>query len=187
MPTKFNLYQNDNGRVTRESGILPDDVTFDGLVNLLMRGGLPEFTDLVLPPPPRSNKAHCTASFPPSKAWVDPKTKEYKIILAANDVMDDEYQVDLDDNIIIVTFNRQREEGESIYDWKGLRFVKDEVVKFKFDPRLHDASTAKVELTRGCLFITIQPREECKPIRKILAGGLKAPKEQPAEEDTKKD
>ena len=41
--------------------------------------------------PPRSNKNHCDATFPPSSAWVDPKTKEIKIVLAANDVMDDEY------------------------------------------------------------------------------------------------
>ena len=28
-------------------------------------------------------------------------------------------------------------------------------------------------MERGCLFITMQPREEVKPIRKTLAGGLK--------------
>ena len=36
-----------------------------------------------------------------------------------------------------------------------------------------DASTTEVKMERGCLFITMQPREEVKPIRKTLAGGLK--------------
>ena len=174
---KVQYYTNRNGKVQQGVKDVPDEFfNFENVLSELFSGSsfptmLTDMTASAIPP--RSNKNHCDVTFPPSSAWVDPKTKEIKIVLAANDVMDDEYRVDLDDDTIIVTFNRKREEDYPIYDWKGLRFVKDEVAKFKFDQRFHDASTTEVKMERGCLFITMQPREEVKPIRKTLAGGLK--------------
>lgn len=174
---KVQYYTNRNGKVQQGVKDVPDEFfNFENVLSELFSGSdfptmLTDMTASAIPP--RSNKNHCDATFPPSSAWVDPKTKEIKIVLAANDVMDDEYRVDLDDDTIIVTFDRKREEDYPIYDWKGLRFVKDEVAKFKFDQRFHDASTTEVKMERGCLFITMQPREEVKPIRKTLAGGLK--------------
>ena len=174
---KVQYYTNRNGKVQQGVKDVPDEFfNFENVLSELFSGnGFPTMlTDMTASAiPPRSNKNHCDTTFPPSSAWVDPKTKEIKIVLAANDVMDDEYRVDLDDDTIIVTFNRKREEDYPIYDRKGLRFVKDEVAKFKFDQRFHDASTTEVKMERGCLFITMQPREEVKPIRKTLAGGLK--------------
>lgn len=181
-------YSNRNGKVTQGVREIPDSAfNFENILSDLFLGTGSMMGTLLdcLPTPPRSNKKHCDVTFPPSNAYVDPKTKEIKIVIAANDVMDDEYRVDLDDDEIIVTFARKRDEECPIYDWKGLRFVKDEVVPFRFDPRFHDASTTEVKLERGCLFITMQPREEVKPIRKTLAGGLK--KEEPKEDSTKQD
>lgn len=177
--TKYEFYSNVNGKETRKSGTVAAN-DFDALIFDLISGKTPSLVTDVMNKkvsavvPPRSNKNHCDNSFPPSNAWVDPETKEIKIVLAANDVMDDEYQVDLDDDLIVVTFDRKPREADNVfYDWKGLKFVKDEVVKFRFDQRMHNAATTEIKLERGCLFITMQPREEIKPIRKTLAGGIK--------------
>lgn len=173
---EYTIKETRNGQTRTKKGYCPDSiVNFENIMMDLFSGHTPSLlTDVMTSAvPPRSNKKHCDSTFPPSSAWVDPKTKEIRIVLAANDVKDDEYRVDLDDDLIVVTFDRKREEDYPIYDWKGLRFVKDEVIKFQFDQRFHDASTTDVKLERGCLFITMQPREEVKPIRKTLAGGLK--------------
>lgn len=181
-----------NGQiVSHRSGSIPSDRVARTMLEL-MAGKTPSLMIdamelATLPPekrkekePPRSNKEHCDVTFPPSNAWVNPETMEVQIVLAANDVKDDEYRVDLEGDIIIVTFDRKREEGSMppVYDWRGLRFVTNEIAKFKFDPLYHDASTTDVKLERGCLWITMQPRKEVKPVHKTIAGGLKKAKQE---------
>lgn len=171
---KYELYRNENGKVTKKSGTLPapgffGNVTEDFILNSMK--GLLNSEEPVCPP--RFNKNLCSNQFPPSNAGVDKKTKEYKILIAATDVAEDEYQVDLDDDKIIVEFDRKTKETDWLFAYKGLKFVTNERLVFPFDQRVHDASTAKVTLNRGALLITLQPREEVKPIRKTLAGGIK--------------
>lgn len=180
--TKYSFYSNVNGKETRRSGTLPNSVNttdiFDECLDYFFNPAkslLPatQLIDRIPTDVRRSNKNHCPVTFPPSNAWIDSTTKELKIVIAANGVSEDEYCVELDDDKIIVTFDKKEDNECPVYDWKGLKFVTNEVLPFSFDQRYHDASTAEVKLDKGCLYITIQPREEVRPIRKVLAGKLK--------------
>lgn len=184
---EYSYYSNINGKETKKSGTLPDDAplpdfiskmpTFDNLLENLFSPkltlkaleALPDYTA------PRSNKSHCSETFPPSNGWANKVTKDFYIVVAANGVKPDQYRVDLENDIVTVKFNRPKDdESNRIYDWKGLKSVTDEELKFKFDTRFYDPSTIEAKLEWGNLIIHARPFKDQKASNKrTIAGGLK--------------
>lgn len=175
---KGTYYINDNGRIS--SGSL-DEKSINKVFNEFE---IPSFSsaleDLFFGPglaakqlmqaaPRKMNKLSCACQFPPNSKWVDPETKVLHIDIAAVAVNEDEFRAEIDNDKIIVTFGRKAE-NEKLYDYKGLKLITDEVLEFNFDPRFHDQTSAKCELKNGLLSITLDPREEVKPTKKVLGG-----------------
>lgn len=176
---KGTYYINHNGNVQKGSindenaeSILGKIPTFSDMLEGLFTGAN-NFTDEFMRlTPPKTNRIACNSAFPPSSKYVDPETKELHIDIAACGVKENEFKAEIDDNKIIVSFGR-KENKDKAYEYKGLKLVTDEVLSFTFDPRFHDASTAKCDLQDGLLSITVGPRPEVKPTKKLLGGLLK--------------
>lgn len=183
----YSYYENINGKERKVSGDVKDGEplpeffskmpTFENLLENLFSPtvalkaleSLPDYTA------PRSNKSHCSETFPPSKGWANKDTKDFYIVVAANGVKPHQYRVDLENDVITVKFNRPKEdESNRIYDWKGLKFVTDEELKFKFDTRFYDPNTVEAKLEDGNLIIHALPFKDQKTSNKrTIAGGLK--------------
>lgn len=178
---KGSYYINDNGRVQKGEindknadailGSFPSLTFADALEDLFLGSGdlAHDFLGLT---PRKTNRLACSGAFPPSSKYVDPETKELRIGIAACGVNDDEFKAEINGNNIEVQFGRKADK-EKMYDYKGLKLVTDECLSFSFDPRFHDPSTAECTLKNGLLTITLQPREEVKPVKKLLGGTLK--------------
>ena len=187
-------YINDNGRV-REGEINDknaesilksfDDFSFTDALEDLFLGAGNIANNFMRIAPHKTNRLTCNGVFPPSAKYVDPDTKVLRIDIAACGVNEDEFKAEINDNQIEVQFGREAE-NEKLYDFKGLKLVTDEKLSFSFDPRFHDPSTAECSLKNGLLTITLQPREEVKPIRKLLGGTLVTKKEEAIEDDNEK-
>lgn len=130
--------------------------------------------------PRSSNKEITKANFPKSTVYLDTKDKTYNILIDAVGVKENEYMVEVDGDKIVVTFDHKltdKEKSVKLYSHK-YRTITNETATFEFDPKTHNIDTADVKLENGCLSITIQPREELKPVRKVLGGGLKKEEEE---------
>lgn len=180
MAVKGSYYINDNGRV--QKGDINDknfnsifnnfrDLSFSDALEDLFLGTGDIANDFMRIAPHKTNRLACNGAFPPSAKYVDPDTKILRIDIAACGVGEDEFKAEINDNQIEVTFGRKADK-EKLYDYKGLKLVTDEKLSFAFDPRFHDPSSAACELKNGLLTITLQPREEVKPMRKLLGGTL---------------
>lgn len=186
---RYSVYENNNGKEYRKTGTLPDNA-FDKVLENLFFGNTNNFledffsSDRLIP---RVNKEHCSGTFPPSNSYIDPDTKELRIVVACCGVSEDEYCVELDNDTIVVSFDRKNSDKNHIYDYKGLKLVTDEVLNFKFDLRYFDTDTISVNLDKGLLVITMLPRKEMMPIRKTLAGSLKKQKALPSQETESED
>ena len=186
-------YINRNGKV--QKGRINDEnvdsifnsiPTFNSMLEDMFLGSGSHLDDFLRLTPPKTNRLSCTGVFPPNSKYVDPETKELHIDIAACGVNEDEFKAEIDDNKIIVSFGR-KENKDKVYDYKGLKLVTDEVLTFTFDPRFHDAATARCDLKNGLLSIVIEPRPEVKPTKKLLGGALKIEEKDPAEDDTKEE
>jgi HSP20 family molecular chaperone IbpA len=184
-------YVNDNGRIS--TGKIDDKNIDDILKNnafsfadaledlFLGTGSLAN--DFMRIAPHKTNRLSCNGAFPPSAKYVDPETKVLRIDIAACGVNEDEFAAEINDNQIEVQFGRKADK-EKLYDYKGLKLVTDEKLSFAFDPRFHDPSTADCVLKNGILTITLQPREEVKPIKKLLGGKLQKIEEKKASDES---
>lgn len=171
--TKGKYYFNNNGKVS-EGTFDVDEFDFNSAVSDLFFGDGDLFSKALSIVPKRFDKLDCPNQFPPSNKYVDSETKELHIDIAACGISENDYRVEVDNDVIRVTFGKSKEAKESrLYSHKGLKLVTDEVLPFKFDPRFHDISTAKVVLENGILSITVSPREEVKPVKKLIGGQLK--------------
>lgn len=170
MAGQIEFYQNKNGKVTRGTREIPDGVSFDSLLGDLFSGR--EIADEFFNRTPIAhNKEVCSNRFPVSTEYVDPTDKILYIDIAACGISEDEVRVDVDNDKVVVTFNKSKEaKSTRLYAQKGLKLVTDEVLKFRFDPTFHDPNTAQVTLDKGILSITILPRPEMKPVRRQIFG-----------------
>ena len=187
MPLTGSYYINDNGKV-RKGSLNDENVntifpTFNSMLEDLFLGSGSHVDDFLRLAPPKSNRHSCNGVFPPNSKYLDPETKELHIDIAACGVNEDEFKAELDDNKIVVSFGR-KENKDKVYDYKGLKLVTNEVLTFTFDPRFHDASTARCELKNGLLSIVIEPRPEVKPTKKSLGGCLKLEEKKASDEST---
>jgi HSP20 family molecular chaperone IbpA len=166
-------YFNNNGKVS-EGTFDADEFNFESAVKDLFLGTGDLFAKALGYTPRRFDKSDCPNAFPPSNKYIDSETKDLHIDIAACGISENDFRVEVDNDIIRVTFGKSKEAKESrLYSHKGLKLITDEVLPFKFDPRFHDISTAKVTLENGVLSITLSPRDEVKPINKVIGGNLK--------------
>ena len=180
MAVKGSYYINNNGRVQKgdindknvDSILGPfNPLTFTDALEDLFLGNGDLACDFMRIAPHKTNRLSCDGAFPPSAKWVDPKTKVMRINIAACGCGEDDFKAEINDNQIEVQFGRKADD-EKIYDYKGLKLVTDEHLTFNFDPRFHDPTSTTCELKNGLLTITLQPREEVRPVRKLLGGTL---------------
>ena len=166
MAGKYSIIKNVNGNVTRKSGEFNDDVSFDDIVNSMFNSTFNDFfhTPLIenymLKSPARFLKSESNVAFPPHSKFITPeedKTLHYEIGLCG--ISKKDVKVDID-------------ESGRVYSYKGLKRPTDETLELRFDPKLYDVNTTKINLEDGLLEISMEPREELKPIRRSLFGEL---------------
>ena len=179
MAGKYSIYQNVNGNVTRKSGEFNDDVSFDDIVNSMFTSTFNDFFHTPLlenymqKSPARFLKNESNVAFPPHSKFIKPeedKTLHYEVGLCG--ISKKDVKVDIDDDRIIIRVKKDVDESGRVYSYKGLKLPTDETLELKFDPKLYDVNTTKIKLEDGLLEISMEPREELKPIRKSLFGEL---------------
>ena len=184
---KAHFYSNVNGVENEYTRELPDTFDFMDAVHDAFYGSGSLFNDALSLCPPSSNAGVTPKNFPKSSVYVDAQDKTYNILVDAMNVGDDEYRVEVDGNKIVVTFDHkltEQDKRRKLYSHK-FRTITNEVIPFEFDPTTHDINTAVVKLEKGCLSIVIQPREELKPVKRVLGGGLtRASSDKAEEKDT---
>ena len=179
MAGKYSIYSNVNGNVTRKSGEFNDDVSFDDIVNSMFTSTFNDFfhTPLLVnymqKSPARFLKNESNVAFPPHSKFIKPeedKTLHYEVGLCG--ISKKDVKVDIDDDRIIIRVKKNVDESGRVYSYKGLKLPTDETLELRFDPKLYDVNTTKIKLEDGLLEISMEPREELKPIRKSLFGEL---------------
>ena len=179
MAGKYSIYSNVNGNVTRKSGEFNDDVSFDDIVNSMFTSTFNDFFHTPLlenymqKSPARFLKNESNVAFPPHSKFIKPeedKTLHYEVGLCG--ISKKDVKVDIDDDRIIIRVKKNVDESGRVYSYKGLKLPTDETLELRFDPKLYDVNTTKIKLEDGLLEISMEPREELKPIRKSLFGEL---------------
>ena len=182
----YSFYQNLNGKESFDHGTFPStELNFSNVMEDLFRGDDLLFTKALLETPPRMNKKVCSGTFPPSNVFVRKDTKEMVIEVAATGLTEDEIFAELDDGKILLTFTpSENEDGERLYTQKSLKLVSKETkIAFEFDTKLYNPESIATSLKNGLLTITLSPRDELKPVKKILFG-TKGAKEEVLTEET---
>lgn len=169
---KYDYYINDNGRVRQGSREFPSIPEFKDAMEDIFLGTGEALSRYLCLPAKKMNKSSCSGCFPPNSKYIDPDTKVLNIEIGAIGITENQYSVDIDGSQLIVRFDREPASKEKIYDYKGLKLITDEELTFSFDPRFHDPSTAECKLENGLLTISIQPREEVKPVKRRVGGSL---------------
>ena len=179
MAGKYSIYSNVNGNVTRKSGEFNDDISFDDIVNSMFTSTFNDFFPTTLlenymqKSPARFLKNESNVAFPPHSKFIKPKedkTLHYEVGLCG--ISKKDVKVDIDDDKIIIRVKKPIDEKGRVYSYKGLKLPTDETLELRFDPKLYDVNTTKIKLEDGLLEISMEPREELKPIRKSLFGEL---------------
>jgi len=179
MAGKYFITKNVNGNVTRKSGEFNDNVSFDDIVNSMFNSTFNDFfhtpllENYMLKSPARFLKSESNVAFPPHSKFITPeedKTLHYEIGLCG--ISKKDVKVDIDDDKIIIRIKKDIDESGRVYSYKGLKLPTDEVLELRFDPKLYDVNTTKINLENGLLKISMEPREELKPIRKSIFGDL---------------
>lgn len=184
MATDIEFYSNNNGKIQRGSKQIPGNLDFDEIMRDFFLGDGSLADRFFKATPVSHNRAICSDKFPVASEYIDSKTKELFIDIAACGIKKEEVKVDVDNDTIIVEFKKDAEAQKSrLYMQKGLKLVTDETLKFKFDPMFHDPNTAAVTLEDGILSISLSPREEVKPIRKTIFGIAEKPAEETKSEE----
>lgn len=179
MAGKYSIYHNVNGNVTRKSGEFNDDISFDDVINSMFNSTFNDFFHTPLlenymqKSPARFLKNESNVAFPPHSKFIIPKedkTLHYEIGLCG--ISKKDVKVDIDDDKIIIRVKKNVDESGRVYSYKGLKLPMDETLELRFDPKLYDVNTTKIDLENGLLEISMEPREELKPIKKSLFGEL---------------
>ena len=175
MSGQIEFYRNHNGKITKGTKVLSNDYSVGDILTDLFSGSGCLFDEALQVTPVSHNKAVCSEHFPVSSYQVDKETKVLNIDIAACGVKNDEVTIDIDNDTILVKFNKSEAAKDSrLYVQKGLRLITNETLKFHFDPMFHDASTIEASLEDGILSISVQPRPELKPIKRtITLSGVK--------------
>ena len=176
------FYSNVNGHETHEVHEIPADAPFDDILRLLMGHNTVSVKNDVAPV--RFNKQECNESFPPSSKYIDVNDKVLHIDVAACGIKEEDVNVTVDDNYIIITFNKDKEALKSrIYSQKGLRLITKDELRFKFNPMYHDPNTLSGTLEAGILSLEMKPRAELKPLKKTVFGKLDLSKKDETSKD----
>ncbi|MBR6610671.1 MAG: Hsp20 family protein [Campylobacter sp.] len=179
MAGKYFITKNVNGNVTHKSGEFNDDISFDDIVNSMFTSTFDDFFNTPLlenymsKSPARFLKSESNVAFPPHSKFVKPKedkTLHYEVGLCG--ISKKDVKVDIDDDKIIIRVKKDIDESGRVYSYKGLKRPTDETLVLNFDPKLYDVNTTNIKLEDGLLEISMEPREELKPIRKSLFGDL---------------
>lgn len=190
MAGKFYTYSNVNGKVTENSGNI-DDVSFADVVSSMFSVdnffNTPLLGAYTSRAPARFIKSEASSAFPPHSKWIsEDKVLHYEIGLCG--ISENDIKVDVDDNKIVIKIKKDASDEKRVYSYKGLKLPTDETLELKFDPKFYDVNSTNVKLENGLLEITMQPREELKPVKRNLFGKLtEAPveTEEKAEEEKK--
>lgn len=187
MPGKFYTYSNINGKETYNSGKLPD-VSFGDIVDTMFNSTFDIFDTPLLDAyitksPARFVKSESNSAFPPHSKWIsEDKVLHYEVGLCG--ISEKDIKVDVDDYKLIIKIKKETSDEKRVYSYKGLKLPTDEVLELKFDPKFYDVNTTDISLKNGLLSITMQPREELKPVKKSLFGKLKVEEETKVELDS---
>lgn len=189
---KVTFYSNVNGHETSGTKIIPDNQLWNSAMNSIFgrEDGLCSFFDLpdtfspvraLLDMTPKAD-----TGFPKAMQYVTPDDKVWHLRINAEGIVEGEYQVDYDDGLITVSFDHKpTEEDEILYKYK-YKTISNEKRSFEIDPRTWDIDTAVIDLKNGSLTITVQPREEVKPVKKTLAGKIRVTEEEESKTKSKK-
>lgn len=183
------VYTNHNGRESLRqlsSNEIENMVcsSFEDLFSPIFSGNIfsiPAVQNFITQQPPRTKRNSVSTDYPPSKKVMNElKRITWKIGLCGLG-MDDVF-VDLNDNIISVEVLHDAEPAEAVVvDYSNLHLPKKgDKISFKFNPTFYNPNSLKVDFKNGLMLISIDPREELKPVKKVLFG--KKPEEPKPEE-----
>lgn len=180
MAGKYYTYKNVNGNVTEDSGEFENDISFGDIVDSMFNSTFDFFNksplviDYNKKSPARFIKSESSSAFPPHSKWITPKDKVLHYQVGLCGISEKDVKIDVDDNKLIITIKKDTEIDERVYSYKGLKLPTDEILELKFDPKFYNVNTIDVSLENGLLNITMQPREELKPVKKdSIFGKLK--------------
>lgn len=189
---KVKYYSNINGHETSGVKTIPDNQLWNSAMNTLFGrpDSLKSFFDLPETFSPLETLLDMTpkadTGFPKATQYVTPNDKVWHLRINAEGIVEGEYQIDYDDGVITVEFDHKpTEEDKILYQYK-YRTITNEKRSFEIDPRTWDIDSAVVALKNGSLTITVQPREEVKPVKKTLAGLIKKETEEDLDKKKKR-
>lgn len=158
--------------------ILRELTSADRLFDAIFQGTPLAILASEAPNAPRYNKEDCDSDFPPSSKIIR-KDKSIIIPVAATGCSDDDVTVELVGDKIHVQFHRKPQDYDAVlYTQRGLKLPTDESINFPFKPMYYDPAKITATVENGLLLIELQPRDEIKPVNKVLLGSKKAEQEE---------
>ena len=134
--------------------------------------------------PSRFNKWVSSGSFPPTNIMVNKDTKVLTITAALAGIHEDWINLSWDgDSLKLVVdvpskVEDQKEESPNVYLQLGLKKIEHLETSWQIDPRFFSREDINVNFLNGLLTIEIQPREDVKPKKQKLFGGLDVSKKE---------
>ena len=128
--------------------------------------------------PSRFNKQLASQSFPPTNIVVDKVTKVLTITAALAGIEEDWINLSWDGDylkLVVDVPNKvddSKEQSNNLYLQLGLKRIEHLETSWAVDPRFYSRDDIAVSFKNGLLTITIQPREDVKPKKVKLFGGL---------------
>ena len=113
MSGQIEFYRNHNGKVTKGTKVLPNDYSIGDVLSDLFTGSGCLFDEALHMTPRAHNREVCSERFPVSSQQVDKETKVLNIDIAACGIKKDEVTIDIDNDTILVKFNKSQAAKDS--------------------------------------------------------------------------
>ena len=126
--------------------------------------------------PIRYNKQISSGSFPPTNIFIDKDTKEMTVQAALAGIREDQISLSWDGDYLKLVVNATEEKdgkrGARVFIQSGLKKIKKFETSWVVDPRFYSRDDFKVTFENGLLTVVIRPKEDVKPRKLTIFGGL---------------
>lgn len=127
--------------------------------------------------PIRYNKQISSGSFPPTNIFVDKDTKEMTVQAALAGIREDQISLSWDGDYLKLVVNATEEKDEKhvlarVFIQNGLKKIKEFETSWAVDPRFYSRDDFEVTFENGLLTVVIRPKEDVKPRKLTIFGGL---------------
>lgn len=137
--------------------------------------------------PIRYNKQISSGSFPPTNIYIDKDTKEMTVQAALAGIREDQISLSWDGDYLklVVNATEEKDEKPRVFIQTGLKKIKEFETSWAVDPRFYSRDDFEVTFENGLLTVVIRPKEDVKPRKLTIFGGLNLITDETRDEESK--